>query len=164
MIHLIDSAAVLNSEGFSFTNGKDFLTGPLVVDELRDLRSRHMAENALKNGLLRLREPSKESLAKVKGLASEKGFTKLSETDFSLLALALDLKAEEKDFLLITDDFSVQNFCKLLEIKFESVIHGKIGKTISFKKRCTGCGKTFPADYLEKSCPDCSSPIESKKA
>ncbi len=163
MIRLIDSAAVLNDPGFSFTEKANFLTAPLVVDEFRDIRSRHLAENALKNGLLKLREPSEESVEKISSLAAEHGFQKLSKADFSLLALAIELKESGEEFVLVSDDYSVQNFCKLLEIKFESVIRGEIKKTISFSKRCRGCGKQFPASFSGKDCPDCGSRVTPSK-
>ena len=164
MIQLIDSAAVLNNPGFSFAEGQKFVTVPGVVDELRDMRSRHLAENALQNGLLELLEPSSESVEKIKSLASMHGFSRLSKADLSLLALALDLKQQKKKFVLTTDDYSVQNFCKLLKIRFDSVIRGKISKTISFKKRCRGCGKEFPGSFSSRACPDCGSAIFLQKS
>jgi len=163
MIRLIDSAAVLNSSGFSFSGG-NFITSPLIMDELRDLRSRHLAENALQNSLLSLQEPTPLNIKKIQEIAAKHGFEKLSKADISLLALALDLKAQGKKFILISDDYSVQNFCKLLGIKFDSVIRGKIEKTISFKKECSGCRKKFPASTALKKCPDCGSCIISKKS
>jgi UPF0271 protein len=163
MIRLIDSAAVLNDPGFSFTEEANFLTVPMVADELRDLRSRHLLENALENDLLKLREPVEGSVEKIRVLAAEHGFQKLSDTDISLLALAFELKESGEEFVLVSDDYSVQNFCKLLEIKFESVIRGKIKKTISFSKRCRGCGKKFPNSFTGANCPDCDSKVASTK-
>ena len=163
MIRLIDSAAVLNDPGFSFTERTNFLTVPLVMDEFRDIRSRHLAENALNNGLLKLREPSPQSVKKISSLAAGHGFQKLSRADLSLLALAIELKESKEKFVLVSDDYSVQNFCKLLGVNFESVIRGEIKKTISFQKRCTGCGKEFQASFAGKDCPDCGSKVVSSK-
>jgi len=163
MIYLIDAAAVLNSQGFSFASEGNFVTVPAVVDEFRDLRSRSLAENALKNKLLKLREPTVSSLKQVKELARQKGFSKMSKTDISLLALALDLKAEKEEFVLVSDDYSVQNFCKLFEIEFDSVIRGKISGTVSFSKKCVGCGKVFPNEFKKGKCPNCGAPVKSKR-
>jgi UPF0271 protein len=135
----------------------------MVADEFRDMRSRNLAANALQNGLLRTREPSEKSLSRVKELAKEQGFTRMSIPDVSLLALALDIQRENRVFFLLTDDYSVQNFCKLLGIRFDSVIRGKIEKTISFRKRCSGCGKTFPAGYSAIKCPKCGSTLETRR-
>ncbi|MAG21881.1 MAG: hypothetical protein CL943_01065 [Candidatus Diapherotrites archaeon] len=163
MIQLLDSAAVLNDEGFYFNSGEDFLTTPLIVDEFRDMRSKNLVANALQNGLLKTREPSQDSTERINALAKEKGFTRLSIPDVSLLALALDLQRENRIFVMLTDDYSIQNFCKVLGFKFNSVIRGKIEKTISFKKRCKGCGRGFPPNVLVTKCPDCGSPVESKR-
>jgi UPF0271 protein len=160
MISLLDAAAVLNDAGFSFSNKEEFLTTPAIVDELRDIRSRHLADNALQEGLLKLREPRQDSIERVKAAAKEQGFNRLSIPDISLLALALDLKRENKAFVLITDDYSVQNFCSVFGIKFDSVLRGKIEKTISFKKKCIGCKREFPGTFVGRSCPDCGSAIK----
>lgn len=162
MIQLLDSAAVMNNPGFSFSSEHCFITAPAIVDEFKDMRSRNLADNALRNGLLILQEPSNESAGKIRQLAEKHGFSRLSKADVSLLALALDLKKQRKKFVLLTDDYSVQNFCKLLKIKFDSVIRGKIEKTISFKKLCRGCGRQFPTNFPKKNCPDCGAEIASE--
>ena len=163
MIQLIDSAAVLNSPGFSFAAKSKFITTPQVADELRDMRSRQLVQNALQNSLLVLNEPSAASIAHIEGLAAKHGFSKLSKPDISLLALALDIKNKNKKFILITDDYSVQNFCALLKIEFDSVIRGKIEKVISFKKRCTGCNKKFSPNSPIRKCPECGSRVSSTR-
>ncbi len=135
MFYLIDSSAVLNDFGFEFAPEHEYITTSLAVREFKDLRSRHLMENALQQNLLSIEEPSKESLLAINKKVSEKGFTKLSKTDLSILALALDLKKQGKKFILITDDYSIQNFAKILEIPFESAMRGEINKEISFKKK-----------------------------
>ena len=135
MLYLLDSSAVLNDFGFEFSPGHNYITTSLAVSEFKDLRSRHLMENALQQNLLSIEEPEKESLQSVNEAVSKKGFNKLSKTDISLLALALDLKKQGKKFILVTDDFSIQNFAKILEIPFESAMRGEIGKTISFKRK-----------------------------
>jgi rRNA maturation endonuclease Nob1 len=133
MLYLLDSSAVLNDFGFEFREGERYVTTALAIEEFRDLRSRHLAENALQHGLLKILEPEKESLGLAEKTVSEKGFTRLSKTDLSILALGLDLKKQAKKFVLVTDDYSIQNFCSLLKIPFEPVIRGRISKEISFK-------------------------------
>jgi rRNA maturation endonuclease Nob1 len=171
MIFLIDSSAVLNDFGFEFSQKQPCLTTPLVVDELRDMRSRHLAENALQSGLLLLREPSEKSLESAKELTAKKGFSRLSAPDISLLALALDLQAEKKRFLLVTDDYSIQNFCSLLGMRFEGVIRGKIKAPIAFSLECHGCGQPPQKALKGGKCPVCGtllkkvrSPENTKKA
>ncbi len=164
MIRLIDSAVVLNDPGFSFSKEFDYITTPGVMAEFKDLRSKSIAENALGNGLLKLEEPSSPSVERVNKLASEKGLTRLSKADVSLLALALDFTKGGDEFVLVSDDYSVQNLCKLLGVKFEAILRGKISKAISFRKVCTGCGKEFSPDFEGKECTDCSAPVKALRA
>ncbi len=133
MLYLLDSSAVLNDFGFEFKPGQKYVTTPLAIAEFRDLRSRHLAENALHQGLLKILEPGPKSLELAKKRVGEKGFTKLSKTDLSILALGLDLKNQGKRFMLITDDYSIQNFCSLFQVPFEPVIRGRISGEKSFK-------------------------------
>jgi UPF0271 protein len=163
MFYLIDSSAILNDFGFSFSEENSYITTPLVIDEFRDVRSRHLMENALQQGLLRIVEPKKESTSYVEEAVEGKGFSRLSKADISLIALALDLKKQGKQFLLLSDDYSIQNFCSLLKIPFEPVIRGKIGKEISFSLVCSGCGKLFPVNSKEKKCSVCGSFLRRKR-
>ncbi len=163
MLYLIDSSAVLNDFGFEFLPEHKYVTTQLAIAEFKDLRSRHLMENALQQNLLSIEESSKESLQSVTEEVSKKGFNKLSKTDFSILALALDLKKQDKKFLLITDDYSIQNFAKILEISFESAMRGEIGKTIAFSLSCPSCGKTLPSGSKEQKCPVCGSSLNRKK-
>ena len=163
MLYLIDSSAVLNDFGFEFVPGHKYITTQLAVGEFRDLRSRHLMENALRQKLLSIEEPCKESLKSINETTSKKGFSKLSKTDLSILALAIDLKKQGKKFTLITDDYSIQNFAKILEIPFESAMRGEIGKTIAFSLSCPSCGKNMASNSKERKCPVCGSFLKRKK-
>jgi len=163
MLYLIDSSAVLNDFGFQFGDDNDYVTTPLVVAEFKDMRSRNLMENALHSRLLSIQDPSEENLRYVEEITAEKGFRKLSKPDLSLLALALDLKKESKEFLLLTDDYSIQNFCSVLKIPFEGVMRGEITKEISFSLECSACGKTLPSFSKERKCPVCGSSLRRKR-
>jgi len=119
-------------------------------------------ENALRQSVLSIAEPKKQTLNYAGDLVAEKGFTRLSKPDLSLIALAIDLKKQGKKFILITDDYSIQNFAKILEIPFESAMRGEISKTITFSISCPSCGKTLPASSKERKCPDCGSRLRRK--
>lgn len=164
MLFLIDSSAVLNDFSFEFKPEHAYITTPIVIGEFRDMRSRLLMENALSQGILSIQEPEKETLEQVESLVRSKGFDRLSKADLSLLALALDLKKQGKEFILITDDYSIQNFAKMLKIHFEAAMRGKIEAVIGFSLFCTGCGKkTFFPDSNAKKCPDCGSSLRRKK-
>ena len=163
MLYLLDSSAVLNDFGFEFSKEHRYISTSLAIGEFKDLRSRHLMENALQQGLLSIEEPGEESQKSVKEITSKKGFSKLSKTDLSILALALDLKKQGKKFTLITDDYSIQNFAKILEIPFESAMRGEISKEISFSLSCPSCSKTMPSSSKERKCPVCGSALKRKR-
>jgi len=163
MLYLIDSSAVLNDFGFEFREGQNYVTTPLAINEFKDMRSRHLMENALQQRALSIEEPTAASLRYVEETALSKGFQRLSKTDLSLIALALDFKKQGRKFVLLSDDYSIQNFCSFFKIPFKGVIRGEISSEISFSLECSGCGKAMPANSKAKKCPDCGSPLKRKK-
>lgn len=162
MLYVLDSSAVLNDFGFEFSAEDSYVTTGLVLAEFRDLRSRHLVDNALKNGLLSVVEPEKQNTNYVEEFVAGKGFDKLSLADKSILSLGFSLKKQGKDFLLITDDFSIQNFCSLMEIPFEGVLRGEIGQKKAFSIFCPGCKKAFSPGFSGRKCDVCGSLLARK--
>ena len=134
MLYVLDASAVLNDFSFSFSPEHSYVVTSEVMDELRDLRSKQLAENALHTGLLRIVSPGEKHSAEAKSLAEEHGFS-LSKADLSVLALAMQFKGEGKEFEVVTDDYSLQNFLKMLKIPFSAVIQGEIKRVLSFRKK-----------------------------
>jgi len=162
MLYVLDSSAVLNDFGFEFSAEDSYVTTGLALAEFRDLRSRLLAENAIKACLLSVVEPEKQHLDYVEGLVAGKGFNRLSRADKSVLALALGLKKQGKGLVLVTDDFSIQNFCSLLKIPFEGVLRGKIGQKKAFSLFCPGCKKAFSPGFSGVRCDVCGSLLARK--
>jgi len=164
-LFLIDSSAVLNDFGFEFRPEDRYIATALIIAEFRDMRSRHLMENAFQQGLLSIEEPKQETINYVEELAASKGFSRLSKPDVSLIALGLDFKKAKKEFMLVSDDYSIQNFCSLLKIPFQGAIRGKISKEISFSLGCPACGKSMETASKARICPDCGSGLKiAKKA
>jgi len=161
-IFVLDSSAVLNDFNFSFEQNKEYFVTPLIIQEFRDLRSRSLVESALHSRVLKIIEPKKESIEEISEKSDSMGFQRLSRPDISVLALALEFKRAKKSFVLVSDDYSIQNFAKLLKIPFESIIQGKIKKVISFKTSCSGCGKEFPNTAKIKKCDVCGSKLKKR--
>jgi UPF0271 protein len=123
---VLDSSALINSSLFDIR--EDYYTVRDVLDELKDLKSRSLAESAMYSGKLLIREPDEVSVKRVVDKAKEVGsYEKLSETDIRVLALALDLKAD-----LMTDDFTLQNLAKHLNVGFMGVMRGEIKEKRTF--------------------------------
>ena len=159
-LFLLDSSAVLNDFNFSFGKESEYATTPEIISEFRDLRSRALVDSALQQGIVSILSPAQENTDFILKLAAEHGFQRLSRQDISLLSLAVQFKNHKKRFTVITDDYSIQNFCKLLKINFEGVLHEKIKKVISYKTVCANCGKEFPNDTNLKKCDVCNSRLK----
>jgi len=118
---VMDSAVILNNFNFSFGEEKYFTTNE-ILNEIIDLRSRNLVEAGLNQGKIIIKEPKKQSVFFVKKAAKEINvFHKLSAADFSVLALAFELK-----FPLLSDDYQIQKVCLKLDLKFDSVFREKL--------------------------------------
>jgi len=98
--------------------------------------------------------PSDEYVKRVRESAESTGDSgRLSETDISVIALAL-----ERDACVISDDYSIQNICSVLGIEYRGLSERGINEVWEWKYRCTGCKKIFDSPVQE--CPICGSPVK----
>ena len=134
MIYILDAAALLNTENFYFDKKNRYFTTNLVFDEWKDFQNRVIAENALSKGVLSIQDPCEESIKKTIE-SINKSNTKLSSADISIIALSFEFKERGENFVVITDDYSVQNSLKKMKINFLGVIHKEIKKCRTFKSR-----------------------------
>jgi len=119
---VMDSAVILNNFNFSFSDNEIYFTTNEILDEIIDFRSKQLVEIGLKQGKIKIKEPSKKSLFLVKKAAKELNvFHKLSPADFSVLALTLEMKLP-----LLSDDYQIHKVCLKLELDFEPVFREKI--------------------------------------
>lgn len=117
-----------------------------VIAELESEEAKLRAELSIREGLLKLIAPEKKHIKKIKEVAKNSGdIARLSEADIALLAGALQMKKEGA--ALVTDDYSVQNVARLLNIEFVAATEQGIKKIFTWRKVCRGCGKKFPSDY-----------------
>ena len=159
---LLDSSAILNDYGFSFDPKRKYAITSRIVAELRDLRSRMMLDNALMLRLVSITDPCPLSLQKIIDFVASKGFERLSNADLSLLALAKELKQKKEKILLVSDDYSIQNTCKLLGIPFKPAIQGRIRETIVFDKYCPGCNKRYKRSF-KGNCERCGTRLKTRR-
>ena len=130
MATVLDAAAFINAEAL-FGRDEDFYTVRDVLEELRDVKSRSLADAALSAGKLRILEPEKKNVELVRkkaGLVGSAG--RLSDADVKILALALELGAR-----IITDDYTVQNLAAHLKLEYAGVMRGKIERKRVFKRK-----------------------------
>ncbi len=86
------------------------VTTPMAVNEVKDADSRKILEDSLEVGRLTIIEPSRDYVKEASRLASSLGLlSRLSQTDLSLLALAMELRGCGAQASLATDDYALQS-------------------------------------------------------
>ena len=159
-VHVLDASGIIGG----FISSKHInITNSAVISEIKDLKSQMIVESALKEGTLFIEEPDSDSLNTIQNEIEKSGdVLRLSEVDKELVALALTLK-KKHDPIVVTDDYSIQNILKILQIPYKSVLTQGINEIYGWIKICRGCRKKYPANYPEDECEICGSNVYSKR-
>lgn len=127
----------------------ELYTTPAVVGELLDITAKMRYEVLSSHGLI-VSEPEPAALTAVVAAAEKSGDLRvLSQTDLSVIALALTLEGT-----VVSDDFAVQNVCRHLKIPVQNILQKKAKRKV-WKYICSGCGAEIPGGG---DCPVCGSP------
>ena len=133
--------------GFVFlSSAYGYCTTQAVFDEVKHIKRSHGAiEALLESNNLQILNLDTKSIEKVVAAARRTGdYTKLSEADISIIALALQL-----EIVLVTDDYAVANVATTLKIPIKSVA----SKGITHKRRwiayCSACSRAFGPNAKE---------------
>lgn len=160
-IYILDASGLIN--GFYSKDSPNFMTST-TVSEIKDINTEILLNNCIEEGLITIEDvdyTDDESIQEV--LLSSGDLMRLSGTDKDIIALALKHKKEGDDVVTVTDDYSMQNALKLLDIEFKPVLTQGIKKTIKWKKICKGCRKEYSSDSKETVCDICGSSIIRKR-
>jgi len=158
-VYILDTSAILSGKPLDF-EAAQIITTQSVSDELKPGGRDYRNFQFLKEKGLTIFSPSKRSLQKIKEIVAETGdIDRLSSTDLEILSLAYEMKTENKNPIILTDDFSIQNVAEYLKIRYESINQLKITKKFKWICRCRGCGKKFEGNI--RVCPVCGT--ETKK-
>lgn len=119
---------------------------------------------AIESGNLIIKKPSYDYLVEVKNTSYKTGDIKaLSEADQHLIALALELRdLNEQEVILYTNDYSIQNCCKELNLHSASLMKRGIVKLIHFEVYCPQCKTIHDARELNEVCENCGSKLKRK--
>ena len=154
IFYVIDTSAILS--GISLNLDEEvMITTNSISAELtpggRDYRSFNFL---IEKGLL-IRDPSSKSIEFAISVSKKSGdFVRLSHADLEIIALSLDINSEnDKESVILTDDYSIQNIANILKIKYENINQPKITKRFKWAYRCLGCRKKFRENI--KICPIC---------
>lgn len=148
---ILDSSALFSMEDLP---NEEFLCPPGIIVELARHKDRRLE---LWGDLLKISDCTRESVDKVTEAAKKSGdLGRLSPIDITVLALALDTGGT-----ILTDDYSIQNVSRIMDIPFRSVGTEGIKKVEKWNYQCIGCGKWFKEDQPD--CPICGSAMRSKR-
>jgi len=150
IIYVLDSTTFLEKYSDNFMD-KACATVYEVAEEIKDPYARIQFDMLQKAGLS-IFTPDDASLKAVNEMVKKTG-DKLSSTDISVIALALEFKGKGKKAVIVTDDYGIQNVAKSLGVKFMPVSQKGISRGLVWKRKCTACGK----DTGEEICPVCGS-------
>ncbi len=154
-IYVLDSSAIFLRK----VHG-NAVTVPEVVEEIVDEDSRFYLSIKMESHELKVENSREEFVSEVREAAKKTGdIHRLSSTDLSVLAKALELKRGGKRAVIVTDDYSIQNMASVLDIDVEAVIQKGISRVFKWVKVCRGCGRRIESDV----CPVCGGEAMLKK-
>lgn len=131
--------------GIPFTSTSKYHTTSAVIREVshRSL-TRASIQGLVDSSRLQIRDPQPKFVSAVKAMASKSGdLARVSNTDISVVALALELKDEGRTPTLVSDDYAVENLARHFQVKLGPVMTRGISKVVKWVVYCRGCGKVF---------------------
>ncbi|MCL2711795.1 MAG: nucleic acid-binding protein [Methanomassiliicoccaceae archaeon] len=151
MTLILDSSALFSMEDLP---DDDIAVPEGVVNELVKYKDRRIERWG---DMLRVSECTQASLKKVRDVAAKSGDAgRLSHTDITVIALAIDLGG-----IVLTDDFSIQNLCALMNIEYRSVGTAGIKRIEKWNYKCDGCGRWYKEKMND--CPVCGSSMSAHR-
>ena len=157
---------VLIMDSSAFIQGLDPLdeaayTVPLVVEELREGITEARLRSMEATGRLKIVEPKDSYLEAVEDESLRRGESHaLSATDKQVLALGLQLRDEELDPIIVSDDYSVQNMADSLGLMHRGLATPGIKRRYTWTLYCPGCRREYSGPQPEDVCPVCGTPLK----
>ncbi|MCW4020455.1 MAG: ribonuclease VapC [Candidatus Bathyarchaeota archaeon] len=160
---VLDTSAFIAGFNPSAVDG-DIYSVPAVGEELSEGSLAKLRFNAAVEGRrLKVWEPSPHYLNRVKESSKEIGdILFLSEADKHILALALQLKADGCTPTIATDDYSIQNVARKIEVGFAPLTTFGIRFHLHWLLYCPACRKKYPSDYSHEQCEICGTRLKRK--
>ncbi len=120
-------------------------------------------EAATESGKIKIVEPSPKYLNMAKESSKETGdLDSLSEADMKVLALAMQLKDDGACPNIVTDDYSIQNVARKINVEFTPLITLGIRFYLHWLRYCPACRKKYPPDYGQDLCEVCGTRLKRK--
>lgn len=159
--YILDASAFIN--GFKMLSNNNF-TVPEITAEIKDFESRLVFDMACDEGKLIIQDANSSHVSEVERIISSSGdVLRLSLPDKKLIALADMLSQQGKNVKVISDDYTIQNTLKIMNIPYSSIMTDGIKGVYNWKKVCQGCKKEYDEDYIFDDCEICGSKIYEKR-
>jgi UPF0271 protein len=160
-IYILDASAIIG--GFYSKSYTNFTTSG-VISEIKDLKSELLLQSAIEGGHVNIDEPDDEDIKEVNKIIESSGdILRLSDVDKNIISLSLKFKRKRFHPVVVTDDYSMQNTLKTLNIDYRSVLTEGIKEIYNWVKKCKGCKKIYSFDYNFEDCEICGSRIIKKR-
>lgn len=157
---VLDTSALIM--GFNPTRTGEAYTVPSVEDELSRGTMTELRFHVNKEkGKVILRYPTPRSLESVESVSiktGEKGH--VSRADREVVALALDLKQDGEDPVIVSDDYAVQNMAEHLHLPYGSLANFGIAHKFNWIMYCPACHRRSVGP--EKTCKVCGTELKRK--
>jgi UPF0271 protein len=159
MVIVLDTSAILSGKYFLGQT----ITVPTVIDEFKvGGHSWRLVEYAQSAGM-QVRSPASTSRQQVTIVAKQTGDDQqLSDADLDVLALAFELGREQREVILMTDDYAIQNVAAAMGIPVQGILQPGIQQHWHWIFRCSSCGRTYDVAFTE--CPVCGGALRRSRA
>lgn len=87
---------------------------------------------------------------------------RLSDVDIELLAVALELQEQGHAVVIVSDDYSIQNVARILQIAYTSLSTFGIRYQFQWINYCPGCYRKYPAKDTMLDCEYCGTRLKKK--
>ena len=161
IFYVLDASAFIN--GFQLETENNFTVSE-VTAEIKDFESRLKFDTAIEEKRLVIQDVTSESIDAVEDIISKSGdVLRLSLPDKKLIALAYMFSKQGRNVKVISDDYTIQNTLKIMNIPYSGIITDGIKEVYNWKKVCEGCKKEYGEDYPFDDCEICGSKIFKKR-
>ena len=158
-IFVIDTSAIFHRIHYA-AEDIQLATTPLLENEMHEKGLKELTDLLVATEKLKIISPTLASLRRVQTEADQLGDLKtLSEPDQHLLALALDLQEQSFHAIVVTDDYSIQNVARKLDLEIKTMTQRGIREVIQWEIYCKACGHKESTLTKEDPCPVCGSPL-----
>lgn len=169
-IFIFDSSPLLSGFDLSNINAYCF-TSSLILNEVKNKNAEEKINLSIEMGKLKIIDAPNEYTEKIIVETKKTGdYKSLSPGDISILSLAAYLKDSysiqfstpkvELQLKIITDDFSLQNAARFMNIEIESYKTKGTEKFIQWEAYCPFCFRTYSSHLLGTDCKVCGGIIK----